>query len=35
MVTDIYTETSLFLVEGRNELAHVMGYPSWSRTCTN
>lgn len=27
MVTDIYTETSLFLVEGKNELAHVMGYP--------
>jgi manganese-dependent inorganic pyrophosphatase len=26
MVTDIYTETSLFLVEGKNELAHVMGY---------
>ena len=27
MVTDIYTETTLFLVEGMNELAHVMGYP--------
>jgi len=27
MITDIYTETSLFLVEGKNELAHVMGYP--------
>ena len=27
MVTDIYTETTLFLVEGKNELAHVMGYP--------
>jgi manganese-dependent inorganic pyrophosphatase len=27
MVTDIHTETSLFLVEGKNELAHVMGYP--------
>jgi manganese-dependent inorganic pyrophosphatase len=26
MITDIYTETSLFLVEGKNELAHVMGY---------
>ncbi|MDA8431018.1 MAG: putative manganese-dependent inorganic diphosphatase [Geobacteraceae bacterium] len=26
MVTDIYSETSLFLVEGKNELAHVMGY---------
>jgi manganese-dependent inorganic pyrophosphatase len=26
MVTDICTETSLFLVEGKNELAHVMGY---------
>ncbi len=27
MVTDIYSETTLFLVEGKNELAHVMGYP--------
>jgi manganese-dependent inorganic pyrophosphatase len=27
MVTDIYSETTLFLVEGMNELAHVMGYP--------
>ena len=27
MVTDIQSETSLFLVEGKNELAHVMGYP--------
>ena len=27
MVTDIYSETTLFLVEGGNELAHVMGYP--------
>jgi manganese-dependent inorganic pyrophosphatase len=27
MVTDIYSETTLFLVEGRKELAHVMGYP--------
>jgi manganese-dependent inorganic pyrophosphatase len=27
MVTDIYTETTLFLTEGLNELAHVMGYP--------
>ena len=27
MVTDIYTETTLFLAEGLNELAHVMGYP--------
>ncbi len=27
MVTDIYTETTLFLVEGMKELAHVMGYP--------
>lgn len=27
MVTDIYTESTLFLVEGKNELAHVMGYP--------
>ena len=26
MVTDIYSETTLFLVEGKNELAHVMGY---------
>jgi manganese-dependent inorganic pyrophosphatase len=27
MVTDISSETTLFLVEGKNELAHVMGYP--------
>ena len=27
MVTDIYTETTLFLVEGMRELAHIMGYP--------
>jgi manganese-dependent inorganic pyrophosphatase len=27
MVTDIYSETTLFLVEGGNELAYVMGYP--------
>ncbi len=27
MVTDIYSETTLFLVEGKNEMAHVMGYP--------
>ena len=27
MVTDIYTETTLFLAEGMNELAHVFGYP--------
>lgn len=27
MVTDIHSETSLFLAEGKNELAHVMGYP--------
>lgn len=27
MVTDICTETSLFLMEGRSELAHLMGYP--------
>jgi len=27
MITDIYTETSLFLAEGKTELAHVMGYP--------
>jgi len=27
MVTDIYTESTLFLVEGKNELAHIMGYP--------
>ncbi|WP_306536127.1 putative manganese-dependent inorganic diphosphatase [Geobacter sp.] len=27
MVTDIYSETTLFLAEGKNELAHVMGYP--------
>lgn len=27
MVTDIYSETTLFLMEGKNELAHVMGYP--------
>jgi manganese-dependent inorganic pyrophosphatase len=26
MVTDIYSETTLFLAEGKNELAHVMGY---------
>jgi len=27
MVTDIYTETTLFLAEGKSELPHVMGYP--------
>ncbi len=27
MVTDIYSETTLFLAEGMNELAHLMGYP--------
>jgi len=27
MVTDIYTESTLFLVDGKNELAHIMGYP--------
>jgi len=27
MVTDIQSASSLFLVEGKNELAHVMGYP--------
>lgn len=27
MVTDIYSETTLFLAEGKNELAHLMGYP--------
>jgi len=27
MITDIYTETTLFLASGKNELAHVMGYP--------
>ncbi len=27
MVTDIYTETTLFLAEGKNELAHIMGNP--------
>jgi manganese-dependent inorganic pyrophosphatase len=27
MVTDIYSETTLFLVEGKKELAHVMGHP--------
>lgn len=27
MVTDINSETTLFLAEGKNELAHVMGYP--------
>ncbi|BDV44378.1 manganese-dependent inorganic pyrophosphatase [Geotalea uraniireducens] len=27
MVTDIHTETTLFLAEGKKELAHVMGYP--------
>lgn len=27
MVTDIYSETTYFLAEGKNELAHVMGYP--------
>jgi manganese-dependent inorganic pyrophosphatase len=29
MVTDIYSETTLFLAEGKNELAHVMGYPQF------
>jgi manganese-dependent inorganic pyrophosphatase len=27
MVTDIVSETTLLLAEGKNELAHVMGYP--------
>ncbi|RQW83648.1 MAG: inorganic diphosphatase, partial [Geobacter sp.] len=27
MVTDIYSESTLFLVEGMNQIAHVMGYP--------
>lgn len=27
MVTDIYSETTFFLAEGKNEIAHVMGYP--------
>ena len=27
MVTDIYSETTLFLAEGKKELAHVMGHP--------
>jgi manganese-dependent inorganic pyrophosphatase len=27
MVTDIYSETTMFLVEGAKELAHVMGHP--------
>jgi len=27
MITDIYTETTLFLVEGMNQIAHVMGFP--------
>ena len=27
MVTDIYSETTLFLVEGMNQIAHVMDYP--------
>lgn len=27
MVTDIYSETTLLLAEGRNELAYAMGYP--------
>jgi manganese-dependent inorganic pyrophosphatase len=27
MVTDVYTETTLFLVDGMNQVAHVMGYP--------
>ncbi len=27
MVTDIYSETTLLLAEGKNELAHIMGYP--------
>ncbi|NVN91179.1 MAG: putative manganese-dependent inorganic diphosphatase [Desulfuromonadales bacterium] len=27
MVTDIISETTLLLTEGKNELAHVMGYP--------
>jgi len=29
MVTDIYSETTLFLAEGKNELAHLMGYPQY------
>lgn len=27
MVTDIYSETTLFLAEGKNEIAHHFGYP--------
>ena len=27
MITDIYSESTLFLAEGKNELAHLMGYP--------
>ena len=27
MVTDIYSETTLFLASGKDELAHIMGYP--------
>lgn len=27
MVTDIYSETTLFLAEGKNEIAHIFGYP--------
>jgi manganese-dependent inorganic pyrophosphatase len=27
MVTDIYSETTLFLAVGKNEIAHLFGYP--------
>lgn len=27
MVTDIYSETTLFLFEGKNEISHLFGYP--------
>jgi manganese-dependent inorganic pyrophosphatase len=29
MVTDIYSETTMFLSEGMNQLAHLMGYPQY------
>jgi manganese-dependent inorganic pyrophosphatase len=35
MVTDIYSETTLFLVEGKNELATLWDILSWNRICMN